>query len=381
MAEIAAVPPNGFTVMSTFSGCGGSCLGFELAGFRVLWANEFVPAAREVYALNHPGVLLDPRNIRQVTAEEILAAAGRGVGDIDVLEGSPPCASFSTAGKREEGWGQIRTHSDTAQRADDLFFEFVPLVDGIKPRVFVAENVSGLVKGTAKGYFKRILAAMRACGYRVEARLLDAQWLGVPQQRQRIVFVGVRGDLGVEPAFPRPLPYRYTVREALPALGRVVHDTGGRPQYSGGDVTDRPATTVLQGRAGSLLVEEVVEIEEATGFRGHPFAPPDRPLPAVQASRPVRVATRVVHDTGGDRSRGDVTDRPCPTITVGVNGLNASHYRVEETDLTGYAIGAEWDGLAPGEQSARYFNLVRAHPDAPCPTVTAIGGQTPAWRR
>lgn len=82
--------------------------------------------------------------------------------------------------------------------------------------MFVAENVSGLVKGTAKGYFLEILGALKACGYKVSCRVLDAQWLGVPQSRQRTIFVGVRNDLGCEPVHPVPLAYRYTVRDALP---------------------------------------------------------------------------------------------------------------------------------------------------------------------
>lgn len=215
MAEIDALPWNGFNAISTFSGCGGSCLGYRMAGFRVLWASEFVPAAQETYRANSPSTILDTRDIRDVAPFDILSACGKGVGEIDLMDGSPPCASFSTAGKREAGWGQVKNYSDTKQRTDDLFFEFARLVKGVQPRVFVAENVSGLVKGTAKGYFLEILAALKACGYRVQARLLDAQWLGVPQARQRIIFVGVREDLGIDPVHPRPLGYRYSVRDAL----------------------------------------------------------------------------------------------------------------------------------------------------------------------
>ncbi|MCZ7641411.1 MAG: DNA cytosine methyltransferase [Verrucomicrobia bacterium] len=79
-------------------------------------------------------------------------------------KGSPPCASFSTAGKREKHWGKAKPYSDTVQRTDDLFFEYIRLIEGLKPRVFVAENVSGLVKGVAKGYFLEILARLKACG-------------------------------------------------------------------------------------------------------------------------------------------------------------------------------------------------------------------------
>jgi DNA (cytosine-5)-methyltransferase 1 len=225
MNEILAIPWNGYNVISTFSGAGGSCLGYRMAGYRVLWASEFIPAAQEVYKLNHPDSILDTRDIRAVQPQDILDTLGLNVGDIDILDGSPPCASFSTAGKREKGWGEVKTYSDTKQRVDDLFFEYARIVKGLQPRVFVAENVSGLVKGKAKGYFKLILQALKDCGYNVKAKLLDAQWLGVPQQRQRIIFMGVRNDLGLDPAYPKPLGYQYSVKDAIPWIRRV--DMGG----------------------------------------------------------------------------------------------------------------------------------------------------------
>jgi DNA (cytosine-5)-methyltransferase 1 len=226
MDEIRALPWNGFTAASTFSGCGGSSLGYRMAGFRVAWASEFIPAAAETYRANAgPSTILDMRDIREVTASDVLSALGMEAGQLDLLDGSPPCASFSTAGKREAGWGKVKAYSDTKQRTDDLFFEYARLLDGIRPRVFVAENVSGLVKGTAKGYFKLVLARLREYGYKVEARVLDASWLGVPQARQRLIFVGVRDDLGVSPVFPKPLPYQYTVRDALPEItGPTMRD-------------------------------------------------------------------------------------------------------------------------------------------------------------
>ncbi len=219
MREIDAMPHNGLDIVSTFSGCGGSCLGFRMAGYRALIACEFVEAARDTYRANNPHTLIDPRDVREITGAEILDAIGKDIGEIDVLEGSPPCSPFSTAGKRHEGWGKENIYSDTVQRADDLFFEYARLVDELRPKVFVAENVSGLVKGSAKGYFKMILRALRDRGYRVEARLLNAQWLGVPQARERLIFVGVREDMKRDPVFPKPLPYRYTIRQAVPDMG------------------------------------------------------------------------------------------------------------------------------------------------------------------
>lgn len=216
MTEIEALTWNGYNVVSTFSGAGGSCLGYRMAGYRVLWASEFIPAAQEVYKLNHPNSILDTRDIREVQPQDILDAIGLKVGKIDILDGSPPCASFSTSGKREKGWGEVKKYSNTKQRVDDLFFEYARLLKGLQPKVFVAENVSGLIKSTAKGYFKEILQALKDCGYQVKAKLLDAQWLGVPQMRQRLIFIGVRNDLELKPTYPSPFDYQYTSNDALP---------------------------------------------------------------------------------------------------------------------------------------------------------------------
>lgn len=236
MAEIQALPWNGYSVVSTFSGCGGSCLGYRMANYRVLWANEFIPAAQETYKANHPNSILDTRDIRLVQPQDILGATGKAQGEIDIFDGSPPCAAFSTAGKREAGWGKVKNYSDTKQRVDDLFFEYTRLIKGVQPKVFVAENVSGLILGAAKGYFLEILQELKACGYRVKCKLLDAQWLGVPQARQRTIFVGVREDLGLDPGHPAPFSYRYCVRDAI---GDITRDSSDRSVLADGSKMKR----------------------------------------------------------------------------------------------------------------------------------------------
>lgn len=272
-----------------------------MAGFRLLWASEFIDAARESYKANcAPYTVVDGRDIRNVKPEDILKATGLGVGDIDLFDGSPPCASFSTAGKREAGWGKVKKYSDKAQRTDDLFFEFTRLIRGTQPKTFVAENVAGLIKGTAKGYFLEILKELKSCGYQVACKVLDAQWLGVPQARQRTIFVGVRNDLKIAPIHPTPLPYRYTVREALPWIAKAVHDTKG--QFSVGDITNRPSCTVTTS----------------------------------------------------------------PHLFV--------HNVEPESDISRYSVGNEWDKLQPGQQSEKYFNLLKVHPDKPVPTICASHG-------
>lgn len=283
MQEIADLPWNGYNVVSTFSGCGGSCLGFKMAGFKVLWANEFIPAAQDTYRANHKGTILDTRDIRKVQASEILDAIGLSKGQLDVFEGSPPCASFSTAGKREAGWGKVKKYSDSRQRTDDLFFEYARLLNDLQPKVFVAENVSGLVKGTAKGYFLLILKALKDCGYDVSAKVLDAQWLGVPQARQRLIFIGVREDLGIEPKHPMPLSYRYMVKDALPHIQFI--DLGG----------------------GFGIVKKVKS--ESSPYQTIGVSPSSGNGLATEI-----YSCKAIHDTGGQYSVGDITNRPSPTV-------------------------------------------------------------------
>lgn len=219
MKEIEELPQNGFKVASTFSGGGGSCLGYRMAGYQIIYANEFVEEAQKTYRANHKGTYLDCRDIRTVTPESILKLTHTQRGEIDLFDGSPPCCAFSTAGKREKGWNKERNYSDgKRQRIEDLFEEYIRILNGLQPKTFVAENVSGMVKGKAIGYFKYYLKRMKDCGYNVEAKLLNAKWLGVPQARERIIFVGVRKDLNMVPVFPKPFPYYYTLGEAFDGL-------------------------------------------------------------------------------------------------------------------------------------------------------------------
>lgn len=261
MEEIRAIPWNGLTVASTFSGAGGSCTGYRMAGYRVVWANEFVPIAQESYKANASDhCYLDPRDIKTIQPEEILEQTGLKVGELDLFDGSPPCQAFSTAGKRAEGWGKKKKYEHGAEQCNEqLFAEYIRLLNGLQPRTFVAENVSGLVKGAAKGMFLEILRDLKACGYRVSCRVLDAKWLGVPQSRTRTIFVGVRNDLGIDPVHPSPLPYFYSVRDALPTIGsesEFFHKQGG---FRRTNTTDKPSPTILATQC--MLEVEAVEPE------------------------------------------------------------------------------------------------------------------------
>jgi DNA (cytosine-5)-methyltransferase 1 len=193
-----------FSVVSLFSGCGGSSLGYKMAGGRVLLAVEYDKNAVETYRLNHKDTDVYAGDIAALSVDECLERIGMKPGELDILDGSPPCQGFSTAGKR-----------NIDDERNDLFREYVRLLVGLQPRVFVMENVSGMVKGKMKIVFAEIMQALKAAGYRVKARLLNAMYFGVPQARQRLIFIGVREDLDIEPTHPKPQTIPKTVREAI----------------------------------------------------------------------------------------------------------------------------------------------------------------------
>lgn len=276
MVEIKALPWNGVNVISTFSGCGGSSLGYRMAGCRVLLASEFVDAAADVYELNSEAIV-DRRDIRGVHGTEWLDRLGLDVGELDVLDGSPPCASFSLAGKRHKTWGQVKQYSDTEQRTDDLFMEYARLLDEIKPRMFIAENVPGLRQGSAKGYLKIIHRRLSESGYRVALRELDSTWLGVPQSRKRLIFMGVRSDLDAEHRWPEPQPFYYSLRDALPYLDGQVCPDGSGPSTDGSwSATpgwldgSRPSRTIgaSPSTGNGRFPPMVTELATASNFHG-----------------------------------------------------------------------------------------------------------------
>lgn len=184
-------PQNAPKVISTFAGAGGSSLGYSMAGFRELLAVEWDNNAVETFKLNFPDVPVYHGDIAKLSVDECLRLANIQPGELDIFDGSPPCQGFSTAGKRK-----------LSDSRNQLFREYVRLLRGLRPKVFVMENVSGMVKGVMKIVFAEIMRELKASGYQVSARLLNAMYFGVPQSRQRMIFIGVREDLGIEPSHP-----------------------------------------------------------------------------------------------------------------------------------------------------------------------------------
>lgn len=205
LQHLAPREPDAPTVISTFAGAGGSSLGYSMAGYRELLAVEWDNNAVETFRLNFPGVPVYHGDIAKLSVDECMRLAGlTGPRQLDVLDGSPPCQGFSTAGKR-----------DFKDDRNQLFREFVRLLRGLQPKVFVMENVSGMVKGKMKLIFADILRELKASGYVVSARLLNAMWFGVPQSRERMIFIGVREDLGIAPSHPKAQSRPVTTRGAI----------------------------------------------------------------------------------------------------------------------------------------------------------------------
>ena len=182
------------TVFSCFACGGGSSMGYKLAGFDVIGCNEIDKRMMDIYIKNH--------NPKFAFLEPIQTFKDRTdlppeLFNLDVLDGSPPCSTFSMVGIREKAWGKMKKFREgqAEQVLDTLFFDFIDLAKRLQPKVVVAENVKGLLLGNAKDYVRRIYQGFDDAGYYCQHWLLDAQYMGVPQRRQRVFFVCLRKDL------------------------------------------------------------------------------------------------------------------------------------------------------------------------------------------
>jgi DNA (cytosine-5)-methyltransferase 1 len=185
---------HGLKVFSCFSCGGGSSFGYKLAGYDVIGCNEIDPKMMAAYVANHNPKysFLEPIQtfkLRKDLPSELF--------ELDILDGSPPCSSFSMAGNREKDWGKQKKFREgqAKQELDTLFFDFIDLAKTLQPKVVIAENVKGLLLGNAKAYVRRIYSELEAAGYYVQHFLLDASTMGVPQRRERVFFIALRKDL------------------------------------------------------------------------------------------------------------------------------------------------------------------------------------------
>lgn len=165
-------------------------MGYKLAGYDVLGGVEIDPEMMGIYRANHNpkfSYLMGVQQFKNIPDSEL----PQELFNLDVLDGSPPCSSFSMAGSREKAWGEKKKFREgqAEQVLDDLFFDFIAIAKKLKPKVVVAENVKGLIQGAARGYVKQIFSAFRDAGYETQLFLLNASRMGVPQKRERTFFI------------------------------------------------------------------------------------------------------------------------------------------------------------------------------------------------
>lgn len=187
-------------LVSLFSGAGGLDRGFENAGFDVIWANEYDSEIWETYENNFPHTQLDRRSITDISTNEIPDCHG--------IIGGPPCQSWSEA-------GALRGINDSRGQ---LFFDFIRIIKEKQPLFFLAENVSGMLADRHSDAIANIKRMLIDCGYSLSSKLLNAADFGVPQDRKRIFFIGIRNDLGFSFIFPEPTQKKLLLRDTISDL-------------------------------------------------------------------------------------------------------------------------------------------------------------------
>ena len=193
LSDLTSVPQNGIKVMSTFACGGGSSMGYKRAGCQIVAANDIDPEMAWHYKRN-----LKPLQYYLCPIRDLLTAdLPPELFALDILDGSPPCFTFSMAGSREKAWGKKKhfREGQASQVLSDLFFDYLDLVERLKPKVAIAENVKGMILGNAKGYTKLVMDRFREIGYRPQLFLLNAADCGVPQRRERVFFCALRNDI------------------------------------------------------------------------------------------------------------------------------------------------------------------------------------------
>lgn len=209
-------------------------MGYKRAGCTIVAANDIDPEMAWHYKhnLKPPSYYLCPIGdlLKKDLPDELF--------NLDILDGSPPCSTFSMAGSREKAWGKNKKFREgqATQVLSDLFFDYLNLVERLQPRVAIAENVKGMILGNAKGYTKLVMAQFKEIGYRVQLFLLNAADCGVPQRRERVFFCAVREDIKAKPLELKPQHRWISAGEATEDLRALtpeeLRDTNPAPNDS-----------------------------------------------------------------------------------------------------------------------------------------------------
>lgn len=267
--ERAVDVPN---IISLFSGAGGLDLGFEKAGFNIMWANEYDKDIWETYMLNHKDTILDTRSITEIPSDE--------VPECDGIIGGPPCQSWSEGGSKR----------GLEDKRGQLFWDYIRILNAKNPRFFVAENVKGMMMnryGDALDNFKKAFSEAGKFGYDLYFHLVNAADYDVPEDRERVLFIGFRKDLNIQYKFPEPTTpkgHRITLRQAIGDLAdKEPKGFSNGVNTEGGWNEEVPNHDYLTGGFSSIFLsrnrirdwDEVSYTIQASGRQAplHPQAP------------------------------------------------------------------------------------------------------------
>jgi DNA (cytosine-5)-methyltransferase 1 len=311
-----------------FCGAGGLSVGFELAGFEPLFANDNDPFACETYAFNHPGVMVDPRNIEEITASEIIEASGER--ELPLVIGGPNCQGVSLRGKR-----------DPDDPKNEMFFHFKRLIEGLKPDWFVMENVPGLLHKHNQGLATAIFEAFHSIGYRCGGEVLLAADYGVPQLRYRLFIVGNRHGLPImfpDPTHKCPIEFDNglfpNVHDSRPPWLTSQDAISDLPELAngGGDFEvcyNSPALTEYQQwsrNGGTRLYNHVCHRSSDSNIRLIKYIPQGKNWKSIpERYRPERFKHVALKDHTTTYGRLS-TDSPSRTITTYFNNISSGAF-------------------------------------------------------
>lgn len=230
LTDLKNIQKNNIKVFSCFHCGGGSTMGYKLAGCDVLGGVEIDPKIMEMYRKNHNpkhSFLMGVQDFNKIPLDKIPSE----LFELDILDGSPPCSSFSMAGSRDSKWGVKKKFREgqAEQVLDDLFFHFIETARRLQPKVVISENVTGMLMGKAKGYVKQINQSFIHAGYTTQLFQMNAAFLGVPQARERIFFISIRNDIYKKPikiiANHQPISVRAAFSRLPKQTGRQLSES------------------------------------------------------------------------------------------------------------------------------------------------------------
>lgn len=252
---------NGLKVFSCFSCGGGSTMGYKLAGCDVIGNVEIDEKMNELYKLNHNpkyNYCMDIRDFNSIPNEEL----PEELFNLDILDGSPPCTTFSMAGQREKSWGKKKKFREgqKEQTLDDLLFVFIDTVAKLQPKTVIMENVEGLARGAAVDYLNKVYDKLKSIGYQVRCYLLKGEEMGVPQKRHRVFFIATKdlsfnyNNLDMNFNY-EPIPYK----DIKDGVNKLNDDTVIKKLLLLADKNDKSLQTVSERNGtGSKLFNKLI---------------------------------------------------------------------------------------------------------------------------